>query len=47
MELKLENGKWEGNLMFIDIYINLQREFPKPIRTKIDHSQNHKFKKNG
>jgi len=45
MEIKIENGKWTGNLILIDLFINLHREFKTPIvRTKISKENNYKFK---
>lgn len=45
MEIKIENGKWIGNLILIDLFINLQRTFDKPlVRTKIDKKHNYQFK---
>ena len=44
MEIKIENGKWIGNLILIDLFINLQRTFDKPlVRTKITKEHNYKF----
>ncbi len=44
MEIKIENGKWIGDLVLIDLFINLKRTFKKPlIRTKIDKKHNYKF----
>lgn len=44
MQIKIENGKWIGNLILIDLFINLQRTFEKPlVRTKIDKKHNYQF----
>ena len=45
MKIKIENGKWIGNLILIDLFINLQRTFKDPVvRTKIDKKYNYQFK---
>ena len=45
MEIKIVNGKWMGHIILIDLFINLQRTFEKPlIRTKIDKKHNYQFK---
>lgn len=45
MEIKIENGKWIGHVILIDLFINLQRTFESPlVRTKIDKKHNYQFK---
>lgn len=44
MEIKIENGKWNMNNIFLDLFINFKREFKTVTRSKITKEHNYQFK---
>lgn len=45
MKLYIKKGKWQGDIIMLDYFINTKREIQRePTRSKIDKKQNYQFK---